>query len=255
MEQGAVITSRAITSEAEWLAWRRQDVTASDVAALFGLHPYKTRLELWAEKSGVDLGKRETAVMRRGRIMEPAVAEAVRIERPSWELSPCRTYTRDDVIRIGATPDFDVVELRIRRKIGSVYRSGLLQAKTVSPSVFAEQWSAESPPFWVVLQAQTELMLHPAAEFCAIAALIIDPWRFDVAIYETEPHKDSHAGIVRAVVDFWKAVDAGVQPAADFRDATATFSRRSIRASASSGRTWTCAATRESPNCCALAGR
>lgn len=218
MGAGGVISTRSITSEADWLAWRRQDVTASDVAALFGLHPYKTMLELWAEKSGVDLGKKESSVMRRGRIMEPAVAEAVRIERPEWMLSPRRSYTRDDKIRVGATPDFDVVRVIRMTKdgFGADYARGLLQAKTVSPSAFDEHWTAESPPFWVVLQAQTELMLHPEAEFCAVAALIIDPWRFDVAIYETEPHKESHERIARATVDFWERVEDGRQPQADY---------------------------------------
>jgi len=206
-----MITSRAITSESEWLEWRRQDVTASDVAALFGLHPYKTLLELWAEKSGVDLGReKETAAMRRGRILEPSVAAAVAIERPKWTLTPSRVYLREQVSRIGATPDFDIYDQR--RFVGR----GILQAKTVSPSVFDEQWTAESPPFWIVLQAQTELMLRPDADFGAVAALIIDPWRFDVAIYEMEPHPEAHDRIRAAVVKFWQAVDAGAQPPADF---------------------------------------
>jgi hypothetical protein len=46
--------------------------------------------------------------------------------------------------------------------------------------------------------------------------LIIDPWRFDVAIYETLPHAPAHERVRAAVAEFWQAVDAGTQPDADF---------------------------------------
>jgi predicted phage-related endonuclease len=42
-----------ITDRAAWIQWRLLDVTASDVPALFGADPYKTRLGVWAEKRGL----------------------------------------------------------------------------------------------------------------------------------------------------------------------------------------------------------
>ena len=48
----AKIERWAITSEAEWLEWRRNDVTASVVGALFGLHPYETVFGLYARATG-----------------------------------------------------------------------------------------------------------------------------------------------------------------------------------------------------------
>ena len=33
-----------------WLSLRAQDLTSTDVAALFGMSPYKTKFELWHEK-------------------------------------------------------------------------------------------------------------------------------------------------------------------------------------------------------------
>lgn len=204
-----MIEVHPITSEAEWLERRRQDVTASEVGALFGVHPYKTALELWAEKCGVDLGRRETSVMRRGRILEPAVAEAVRIERPNWIIEPARAYYRDAGARIGATPDFQFWDRKPPR------REGIIQAKVVSPRQFEEHWTADSPPFWIVLQAAQEMMLtnRPLG---AVAALIIDAWTMDVAIYEIERHEAAEARIRAKVAEFWKAVDAREQPPADF---------------------------------------
>ena len=37
-----------------WLAIRKQSIGSSDAAAAVGLNPYKSRLELWLEKSGRD---------------------------------------------------------------------------------------------------------------------------------------------------------------------------------------------------------
>jgi len=36
----------------EWLKWRSQGITASDVPIILGLSPYKTPWQLWAEKTG-----------------------------------------------------------------------------------------------------------------------------------------------------------------------------------------------------------
>lgn len=213
----SVIRRRKIESEAAWLAWRREYVTASDVAAMFGLHPYKTTLELWAEKSGLDIGARkETAAMRRGRILEPAVAVAVRMERPNWRVTEARAFYFDDEAKLGASPDFMVSDFDVRRgrdKDRPTIR--VLQAKTVSPAMFEREWSEEAPPFWIVLQNACELMLAEC-QHGAVAALIIDPWRLDVAIYEIERHAEAERKIRDKAAWFWDCVKTGKQPPPDF---------------------------------------
>jgi len=37
----------------EWLQWRKTGVTASEIAAILGLSPYKTVWQVWAEKTGL----------------------------------------------------------------------------------------------------------------------------------------------------------------------------------------------------------
>ena len=59
-----------IESRETWLAMRQQDVTASDVAAIWGASPHKTALALWAEKSGnVERWDAENAFSRRAAIL------------------------------------------------------------------------------------------------------------------------------------------------------------------------------------------
>jgi predicted phage-related endonuclease len=207
-----MIERRPITSREEWLRWRREDVTASRVGALFGAHPYETALRVYAEKRGVEFPDEDNKTMRRGRWLEPAVAKAVEELRPEWKLEAPNVYLRDPDLRLGATPDFYIHD--------PVRGLGVLQCKTVAPSVYARDWLGGSEiPFWIVLQALTEMMLADAA-FGAVAALLIDPHNMDCVILEVPRHADSEAKIIAAVSSFWLCVATGQEPDPDFaRDA------------------------------------
>ena len=100
------IEIREITSREEWLEWRKQDVTASSIGALFDCHPYTTALKLYAEKRGTEFIVEDNRAMRRGRWLEPAVAKAVKEMRPEWTLISGHEYLRDPELGLGATPDF-----------------------------------------------------------------------------------------------------------------------------------------------------
>jgi predicted phage-related endonuclease len=207
-----MIERRPITNREEWLAWRREDVTASVVGALFGAHPYTTSLRIYAEKRGVEFPDADNKVMRRGRWLEPAVAKAVEELRPEWKLEAPNVYLRDPDLRLGCTPDFYIHD--------PVRGLGVLQCKTVAPSVYARDWLGGSEiPFWIVLQTLTECMLADAS-FGAVAALLVDAHNMDCAILEVPRHADSELKILVAVRNFWRNVADGIEPDPDFsRDA------------------------------------
>jgi predicted phage-related endonuclease len=48
------VERREILDRQEWLNWRKPFITASQVPALFGAHPYLSALKLYLEKSGVE---------------------------------------------------------------------------------------------------------------------------------------------------------------------------------------------------------
>jgi predicted phage-related endonuclease len=207
-----MIESRAIVDREEWLRWRREDITASRVGALFGAHPYETALRLYAERRGVEFPSVDSKTMRRGRWLEPAVATAVEEERPDWQLRAPKVYLRDPDLRIGATPDFYID--------GDPRGRGVLQCKTVAPSVYARDWLGGSEiPFWITLQTLTEMMLADAA-FGVVAALLVDPHAMDCAILEVPRHPPSEEKIRERVREFWQNVANGIEPDPDFtRDA------------------------------------
>jgi predicted phage-related endonuclease len=196
-----------ITDRESWLALRRSDVTASVVASLFGAHPYETALGLYAEKTGLEMPPIDNAVLRRGRLLECAVAVATEEDRPGWKLRKATDYFRDTEARIGATPDFFVD--------GDPRGLGIVQAKTVAPATFRKAWGDGSPPFWIALQAATEMMLT-GATWGAVAALVVDPYRMDCQIYEIPRHAGVEARIREAVTKFWADVAAGREPDPDY---------------------------------------
>jgi predicted phage-related endonuclease len=197
-----------ITDREQWLAMRKQDVTASRVGALFGAHPYVTALKLYLEKSGVEFPEQETAVMRRGRLMEGAAALACAEERPQWTINKSLTYYRDTDLRLGATPDF-LIE-------GDPRGRGILQTKTASPSVFEKQWDGgKSVPFWIILQTLTEMMLTNAA-FGAVAVIKVDAFDLACSVIDIARHPPAEQTIIDAVKRFWDDVANGREPGPDY---------------------------------------
>lgn len=196
-----------IESREQWLALRRNDVTASVVGALFGLHPYTSALALYAEKIGLALPEPEPTVLERGRFLEVAVGAAFAEAHSKWQIAKAEHYLRDGAQRIGATPDF-----LINTDDG---RRGVLQCKTVAPGAFRRYWSDVTPPTWISLQTLTEAMLDEA-DFGIIAALVIDPYRLKLHEYEVPRHHGAEARIRGAVEKFWRDVEIGAQPKVDY---------------------------------------
>src|SRR5690606_13030659 len=64
----------------DWLAVRKGGIGSSDAAAAVGLHPYKSQLQLWMEKTGRDAGlpvvdpNDDQSPMYWGTLLEPIVA-------------------------------------------------------------------------------------------------------------------------------------------------------------------------------------
>jgi len=190
-----MIERKLIASEAEWLTWRKADVTASTIAALFGRHPYTTALHLHLEKRGVDFPRKpDNRVTRRGRWLEPAVAKAVGEQRPDWRVIPAGVYLRDPDLRLGATPDFFIDANDNPRGFC------VLQTKTCAPSVFERDWDdGRELPFWIKLQVMVEMMLADAA-FGFVGALVVDPYAMDVHLIEVPRNADLEAEIGRLLV-------------------------------------------------------
>jgi len=189
---------REIESTGAWLDWRRSDITASRLPALFGLHPYLSLPQL-ADIIRGTTGTGTTSVpdspaMRRGRILEPAVAAALAEERP--ELPPlvkATTYHRVPEWRLGCTPDYWCGD------------DGLVQCKTVSPQQW-QAWHGKIPTGYVI-QTLCEMMVTGRA-WGLLAVLEVSP-SYPLHVVEVPRHAAAERRILDAVAAWWAAFDAG----------------------------------------------
>jgi predicted phage-related endonuclease len=197
------IERRPITSRAAWLEWRTHDVTASDIACLFGdgIHPYRSAFELWAFKSGrVQESALDTPAMRRGQDLEHVVLDMLRRDYPSWTIIPGAHYYRDPAARIGATPDAFVT-------CPDVEGLGVLQVKTAGDYAFRRTWRADDgeieTPLWIAIQATVEASLTGAA-WAAVAVLEMAAWQ--VHLEEIPLNPALMEKLRELVADFWRRV-------------------------------------------------
>jgi len=183
-----------IASREEWLAQRRQDLTASDIPAICGIHPSRSPLQVYAQKKGL-IHSVENNLMRRGRWFQPAILMALRERHPELNIWEPNCYYRDPETRIGATPDFFSCPLS-SHDFGDTAPTAVIEGKVVSAPIFRESWvqwddeediaeedigtipSAMPPvqaPIYYEMQAviQAKLCLTPQA---SVAGLVHDTW-------------------------------------------------------------------------------
>lgn len=206
-------------SREEWLALRRQNVGASVAGCLLGVHEYQTAFGLWALRTGrVADDPEETAPMRRGRLLEGPALQLVQEERPDWQVTPNPMpgglYFVDRALRLGATPDA-FVECPERGR-------GVLQVKSVEPSIFRKKWRGEdgevTPPLWIAVQAIVEADLV-GADWAAVAAMRVG-FGLELDIMPVPLHPGVVDRVRQAVAEFWALVESGRTPDFDYgRDA------------------------------------
>ncbi len=207
-----------VTTREAWLELRAGNIGGSEVSALFGLNQFKTPYQLYAEKAGlVPAEGPSSEIMERGLILEPAVAEAVRVLRPHWTITKAEDYLWSDEWRLGATPDYIVYD----RERGS---HGVLQTKAIAMPEYLEKWQ-DGPPMGYVLQTAQEVMLDAMSRdtpggWGAIGVLAISSYGHEKMVWEFERNIASEQKIINAARRFWADVAAGREPAPDFaRDA------------------------------------
>lgn len=202
------IERHAITSREQWLDLRRRDITASVIGALAGAHPYVSARKLYLAHSGLDFPEEENDAMRRGRIMEPAVAAAVSEQRTDWSLQKNEHYYRDPAIRLGATPDYLIH--------GDPRGLGVLQIKTTEATVYARDWNGGSKiPLYIELQTLVECMLTEAV-FGEVAVMVTPSRKLSVTILPVPRLAGAERKIIAKVEQFWADVAAGREPDLDY---------------------------------------
>lgn len=229
-----MIEQHSITGREEWLKLRRQDVTASEIGALFGAHKYKTPAALYAEKIGA-MGEPEgSSVTTRGIRLESFVANQVAERHPEWTITKSDSYHRDPKHRIGATPDFMIGGDDAQHQLG------VLEIKTIGASDFKRDWRGGDdmgeivPPLWIILQVQLQMHLT-GASFGIVAVLPVSEWSpMDVHEIEIPKNPAVIEKIIAAADAFWGRIERGEPPDFDYEKDMAVV--KALYASAESGK-------------------
>lgn len=200
------------TTEAErvaWLAARARNINSTESAALFGISPYMSHLDLWLLKSGQsEKPFIETERTKWGKRLEATVAEAF-AEETSIAVIPHDEY-RETAGRIGASFDY------------LAGPAALLECKNVDSLIFRRQWSEDGDnlnvPVWIEMQVQHQMLV--ADIDTAYIAVLVGGNRLVWTKREADPA--IHAALRSKVAAFWRSVEAGERPAAKYPDDAGT---------------------------------
>lgn len=168
---------------------RQKGVGGSDAAAILGIYPYRTRLDVWMEKVGHPMWTpaKQTPPMRWGTLLEPLLREEyARLEHVDVALSPGRIY-HPNGIQFGA-PDGFVLD-------AAEFPAGLWEGKV---SDRWEDWEGGVPEYY----------LPQVQQYLAITGL---PW-VDVSVllpgadfrtYRVEAQLDYQVELESEIMYFW----------------------------------------------------
>ena len=195
-----------------WLQLRTQDLTSTEISALFGLSPYMTEYELWHRKQCGDVVELEpNERMEWGLQLEAQIAAYI-AEKRGWEIESFDAYHRDPECRIGASFDFLIVGGATDRDL-----PGLLEIKNVDGLVYRNKWiddgegNVEAPEH-IELQVQHQMLLA-GVSWAAIGVLVGGNSH---RVIFREADQVVQTAIMRAAAKFWQSIDDNNPPSADY---------------------------------------
>jgi putative phage-type endonuclease len=194
----APIERRPITNREEWLTWRKDLLTASDIAAIAGKDPYRSPLRIYNEKRGMVPPQAESEPMKRGRWLEAAAIKGLREEHPDWLITQPEVFLVDAEHRIGATPD---ALITIPGSKGTIN----CQIKCTGPFVFERDWADGVPLGYQMQTAMEGLLLGAERNF--VCCLVVDSRTAKIALYDLARSPSGEAGILAAAAEFWDRFD------------------------------------------------
>ncbi len=201
---------------ADQIEARRHGIGGSDVAAVFGVSPWKTPLQLYREKRGeekpADIGDEEA--VRWGNLLEDVVAEeyarraGVKVQRMNGLLKSAKhPWMLANIDRAVILPDAPSL---VRENGGLLNTRKILEVKTAGIRA-ADEWGepgTDQVPKHYLLQGAHYLAVT-GAEVCDFAVLIGGQ---DFRVYTLERDPELVDMIVDGTRDFWRRVETGQEP-------------------------------------------
>lgn len=198
----------------EFLQRRKSGIGGSDVAAILGLSPWRSPLDVWYDKTECDSNAivdtaeptGEDRALYWGAVHEDAIAKAYttvtgrKVMRYNRLLqNPVAPWEIGDVDRL-VVPESG--KRAFNTRTGEVLTDRALECKTAryKGEEWGEEWTDEIP-VWYYMQVQWYMRLMPTVKFFDVAVLFGGS---DFQIFTVERNEDVIRKIAEAVGRFWK---------------------------------------------------
>lgn len=188
------------TDNAEWLQQRTKGVGGSDVAAIMGLSPWRTPMQVWLEKTGREQPQdiSDKPYVAFGNTMEPVIGKWYAEQFPTFTVrrvnAICQSISRPWA---QASLDYEVYDGR---------RWGVLEIKTART---AQDWQEGVPAYY--LTQVTHYLSVTGRAFAYVAVFFRDTCEFKAFYIERD--EEDIAAVDSAVDTFWHDyVEAGIMP-------------------------------------------
>ena len=191
-------------SRAEWLAVRQQGIGSSDAAAAVGLHPFKSPLALWLEKTGrqpVAPAPTEGPLYW-GQALEPLVAKY-------YSQQTGRRVRRVNAVLQHPDPQLPWMLANLDREVLGCPEVQVLECKTVGLQG-ARLWR-DGVPEYVQLQVLHQLAVTGKA--AADVAVLLGGHQWE--IHRIERDEELIQRLIALEQDFWQWVERDEPPPAD----------------------------------------
>lgn len=211
-----MIEMKILSSHDEWLNARKNYIGGSDAAAVLGLNPYKSNLELWQEKTGLVTPEDISAkpYVQYGHAAESYLRDLFALDFPEYEVG----YTENNLWLNDAFP-FAHASLDgwLTDQDG---RKGVLEIKTTNilQSMQKEKWDHRIPDNYFCQCCH--YMAVTEADFCILKAQLKYEFQGGDIMLQTKHYKIERAEVQEDIAylmqkesDFWKSVQAKKKPA------------------------------------------
>jgi putative phage-type endonuclease len=164
----------------EWLAERERGIGGSEAAAILGMNPYMSNVELWEYKTGRrQREEKDSPYMEYGREAERALVELFGLDYPRYKTSIHEAYRlerNEEYPFMLGTVDAGLEEKETNKR--GQRRKGFLEVKTTNilASGQKEQWNERIPQNYYV-QCLHYLLVNPEYEYFYLKAQLKSVWK------------------------------------------------------------------------------
>ncbi|WP_281761827.1 YqaJ viral recombinase family protein [Pseudodesulfovibrio nedwellii] len=202
-------------SREQWLAQRKLGIGGSDAAAVLGISPWKTNVELWEEKTGRREEKdiSDDPYVQYGVAAETYIRGLFALDFPQYEVSHTENLSEQHrkYPQLRASLDGRLFETATKC-------TGVLEIKVsfINSRMDREKWKGGMPQHYYTQLLHNMFVI--GADFGILKARLISQWDGDLFITEKDyriEHADKKEDVeylIEKELAFWRMVETDTRP-------------------------------------------